>query len=491
MTRYLCFSVTFLDPLFHGKGDRDEPEWPPSPMRLFQALLAGSRSGCRNTRWSGDERNPLRNAFLWLERQAPPMILAPESKVASVYRLAIPNNDSDQEFDRQERLTIKDFRPQRLAIQDGLDDFPTIVHYLWAIPEEDWSTARQHAEVLCGEAKHLMALGWGIDQVVGYGRILRDVEVEDLPGKRWDPWPNDLSGNSKLRVPKKGSLRAIEEIYELFLTRLGGATPNPRLNQKGFDTVRYVGSGSFPYRPYAAFEFIEGTSFRQEATIKVAAMLRSLACRSGNQRDFREQFGDGTEVYLAGHVNGEKHTPPRFSYLPLPTIGHPNSDGMVRRVLIAEPYGGDGSRARWARRRLEGQVLKDIDRNERGRLLEISGRRSENMVSRYVDESRTWSTVTPVILPGHDDGKLAKAEKLFLQAIEQAGLSINGIADLNLWKAPFWPRSQHPKYYQRPSYLRHLPGWHVALTFRELALGPLALGAGRHIGLGLMANSEG
>ena len=459
-------------------------------MRLFQALLAGSRSGCRNTRWSEDERNPLRTAFLWLERQAPPKILTPESKVASAYRLAVPNNDSDKEFDRQERLTIKHFRPRRLAVQGHGCDSQATVHYLWAISAEDWPAARQYSEVLCGEAKHLMALGWGIDQVAGYGRILRDTEVSLLPGERWEPWPNDLSGNGKLRVPKEGSLKALEEVHEMFLARLSSAMPNPRLNRKGFDEVRYVGSASFPYRPYAAFEMPQGTSFRQEATIKVAAMLRSLACRNGNQRDFREQFRDGTEVYLAGHVNGEKWTPPRFSYLPLPTIGHPNSDGMIRRLLIAEPSGGDGSRAKWAQRRLKGQVLRDIDGNERGRLFEIAGRRSENMINRYTSESRGWSTVTPVILPGYDDGKLAKAEKLFLQAIEQTDLSIDSITDLTMRKAPFWPQSQYPKHYQRPDYLRHLPGWHVTLTFRKLALGPLALGAGRHIGLGLMANSD-
>ncbi len=43
MTSYLCISVTFLDPLYHGRlnGDRTA-EWPPSPLRLYQALLAGA-----------------------------------------------------------------------------------------------------------------------------------------------------------------------------------------------------------------------------------------------------------------------------------------------------------------------------------------------------------------------------------------------------------------------------------------------------------------
>ena len=220
-------------------------------------------------------------------------------------------------------------------------------------------------------------------------------------------------------------------------------------------------------------------------------MLRSVACRSENRRDFEEQFGSIAEVYVAGHTHGERHTPPRFSYLPLPTIGHPHSDGMIRRLLIAEPYGGDGLRARWAGRRLVGQVLRDTHGDGRGRLLELWRKTSRDMIGRYAGEGKTWSTVTPTVLPGYDDGKLAKAEKLFLQAIEQAGLSVGGITDLTMRKAPFWPGSQHSNHYRKPRYLKHLPAWHVRLTFNGTALGPLAVGAGRHIGLGLMAVSDG
>lgn len=228
MTRYLSFSVTFLDPLFHGRGDSEAPEWPPSPMRLFQALVAGSRAGCKNIRWSMDELNPTRAAFLWLERQAPPNILTPAATLASAYTLAVPNNDSDKEFERQDRLTLKSVRPRRLAVSNHGDDLPPVVTYLWAISDEDWPTARQHSEILCSEARNLMALGWGIDQVVGYGRILGDVEAERLPGEVWEPWRHDLSGTGELRVPKRGSLRALEEVYDSFRARLDGAAYRPK-----------------------------------------------------------------------------------------------------------------------------------------------------------------------------------------------------------------------------------------------------------------------
>ena len=110
------------------------------------------------------------------------------------------------------------------------------------------------------------------------------------------------------------------------------------------------------------------------------------------------------------------------------------------------------------------------------------------MVRRYVGEHQIWSTVTPVVLPGFDDGKQVKAERLFLKAVRQASIPIDGITDVTLRRAPFWPGSQHPRDYRRPKYLKHLPDWHARIEFREPVSGPLAIGAGRHAGLGIMAH---
>ena len=487
MTRHLCITVTLLDPLFHGKGDRDEPEWPPSPMRLFQALLAGSRTGCRDRGWSKAEAD----AFCWLEKCDPPQILASEAKPAAAYTLFVPNNDGDKKFDRQDRLTSKVARPHRLAIRDSQADHRHVLNYLWAIPEEKWPTARPHAELLCREARRLLALGWGIDQAVGDGRILTGAETAMLPGWRWRPWRNHRADRGQLRVPVQGSLNDLEAVHESFLRRVNGGQFDPSLKLSKFDKVVYLSAGASPPRSCACFELSEGTAFRQASTNRVAAMLRSLICREENRQDFQDQFAEDTEVYLAGHATGEKRTPARFSYLPLPTIGHAHADGMIRRLLIAEPYGGDGLHARWAQQRLRNQVLRDKDGEERGVLLDLWRTGSDKMVSRYTGESRSWSSVTPVILPGFDDGKRVKAEKLLVQSLEQAGVPPESVTDLTLRKAPFWSGSQHPRQYQRPKYLKHLPAWHVHLVFREPIPGPLTLGAGRHVGLGVMAAAEG
>lgn len=480
MSRHLCISVTFLDPLFHGKGD-DEPEWPPSPMRLFQALLRGSRSGCREREWSGAKEA----AFRWLESRDPPRIVAPEARQAAGCTFFVPNNDSDRVPDRQDRLTSKVARPHRLIRGDT-------VHYVWPIPENA-DFYRSHAEVICEEARHLLSLGWGVDQVVGNGRILTESEFAELPGRRWRAWRSYQVGGRTWRVPVDGSLKDLEEVYKSFAHRIDGGQYRPSKKFERFDVIRYLSSTVLPPRPYAAFELPDGVAFRPESTASVAAILRSLMCREEHRHDFLQQFPDmDSKVFLAGHVNRKAHDrQPRFSYLPLPTIGHQHADGMIRRLLVAEPFGGEGTQARWAQERLRNATLRDQQGNDRGVLLDLWRPSSARVLTLYVDEARTRSTVTPVILPGFDDGKHAKAERLFLKAIAQAGIRVEAIEEFALRKAPFWPGAQHPRHYFTPEYIRHLSRWHVWVRFREPVPGPLAIGPGRHVGLGLFAASEG
>lgn len=478
MRRHLCISVTFLDSLFHGKGNYEQPEWPPSPMRLFQALLSGARTGCRNMEWSAGKAN----AFRWLAGREPPLIVAPEARRTLGYTLYVPNNDSDQKFERQERLTTKIARPHRLCHGDTM-------HYLWPIEENDWPAAMSHAEVVCREARHLLAVGWGIDQMVGNGRIVTDAETAALMGQPWQAWRTYRPDSQTWRVPRPDSLDDLEHAYKSFAERVRGKQYSPEVPFKGFETICYISAQAVPPRSYAVFELQQGVAFRQENTAAVAAMLRSLACRSA--KDDTHQFPGGAEVYVAGHVGSRKDNLPRFSYLPLPTIGYERADGMIRRLLVAEPYGGDGAHARWAQERLQNASLLDEDRNERGLILDPWRSTTKSMIPRYVSQARAWNTVTPVILPGFDDGKHRKAERLFLAASRDAGLPIDAVAELTLRKAPFWPGAQHPRQYAVPDYLKHLPAWHVHVVLREPVPGPLALGAGRHCGLGTFAISDG
>ena len=42
MPSQFCLTFRMLDLRFHGRGDGGAPEWPPSPLRAFQALVCAA-----------------------------------------------------------------------------------------------------------------------------------------------------------------------------------------------------------------------------------------------------------------------------------------------------------------------------------------------------------------------------------------------------------------------------------------------------------------
>src|SRR5690242_9582663 len=134
----LCISIRFIQPfpLFHGRRDAEQPEWPPSPMRAFQALLnAASLSA------GGSPLAPgVRRALQAIESLRP-QIIAPRAVVSAVgYRAYVPHNQTDLvtadwhrgNFDASiaSHRMEKDFRPIR--IETFGDDLPTL-HYLYPL----------------------------------------------------------------------------------------------------------------------------------------------------------------------------------------------------------------------------------------------------------------------------------------------------------------------------------------------------------------------
>jgi CRISPR-associated protein Csb2 len=111
------------------------------------------------------------------------------------------------------------------------------------------------------------------------------------------------------------------------------------------------------------------------------------------------------------------------------------------------------------------------------------------VLSRYVACSDTWSTVTPVVLPGHDDRDGRKAEKLLRRAFLQAGLApevVDGVRDLEWRPTGFRPGVEHVARYLVPDRLVG-PRFHVRVRFGSRVAGPLAIGSGRHRGMGVFA----
>src|SRR3972149_10404087 len=88
MLRALLLSVRFHDGRYHGLDTSGRPEWPPSPARLFQALVAGAARG--NTLCNRDT-----DALHWLEELSKgyaPVIAAPSARIGKGLINSVQNN---------------------------------------------------------------------------------------------------------------------------------------------------------------------------------------------------------------------------------------------------------------------------------------------------------------------------------------------------------------------------------------------------------------
>ena len=124
----------------------------------------------------------------------------------------------------------------------------------------------------------------------------------------------------------------------------------------------------------------------------------------------------------------------------------------------------------------------------KARLRPIDNPDSDGVLKKYTEASRRWATVTPMVLPGHLNGRgLARRQtKLVLKSLAHAGI-MTPISEIHLQPDPIFPGAERAGCYRVPEYLSQFTKTHVLITFSEPVVGPLVLGAGRYVGLGLMA----
>ena len=511
----LCISVRWLDDRYHGLNADGEPEWPPSPLRLFQAMLAGL---CRQVSDAEKLSGPLR----WMEENLHhrPYIIAPHTQPGHTFTRFVPNNDSDRKFDRQERLTPKPVCPTLLL------DPPTI-HYVWRLDEHLSSADRVPMGPLTNIARNIVAFGWGIDMAVGSAAIISDEEANALPGERWLPHASDSDGG--LRVPIPGTLDDVLNRHKQFLTRLtpSGYIAPPPLSV--CETVSYRRETDSPIHPIAAFSLLklDVSGFQAFDTCRrgltVAGMIKFAAKAAAESG----KWPDKSFILGHGEANGDRHVtvgPRRFAYLPLPSIegrsgGPARVVGSIRRVIVTTVAEDCEKEIAWARRNLSGQELVEDKKEQREPIALLSLiPASDKVVQCYMQPAATWATVMPVVLPGYDDpahyrrrlkrgtsagehGKLLerlndRIEGLLRKAILQAGFSktLADHAELEWRKTGFWPGAEVADRYGIPDHLRRFPRFHVKIQWLDeqkrpvQVPGPIFIGGGRFYGLGLFAS---
>ncbi|MCC7476802.1 MAG: type I-U CRISPR-associated protein Cas5/Cas6 [Pirellulales bacterium] len=511
MSSILCITFRFIQPfpLFHGRGDADRPEWPPSPMRAFQALVNAASLRARGRALTTEVRQALQT----LEALRP-NIVAPRATVSTVgYRAYVPHNQTDLVTAAWHRGNLdasiaeyrmeKDFRPMRIEMIG--DELPTL-RYLYPL-EMMTLDSDVLLRAIRPSVRAITHLGWGIDQVIA-DAILIDQSSPLLTGERWMP---SARAGRHLRVHRNGSLDALTKRHDQFLTRLqDGWTPVSPLS--AFDRVRYHCDTDPLPRPHAIFKLLddnEDTARYPHARLAhIAGMVRHVAIErmKGDPPPWVENPADWVNRVVRGKRDesvGNDHR--QFSYVPLPSIGHAHSDAIIRNVMIIAPIGMERE-LKFLADRIDRELLKREGEFEDCKTdsTPVSGFKAELrrftppsgkfIDKHYLGTSSIWQTVTPMILPGHNDKKAAKSVKLIQTALQQSGIVTP--CDFSWQSVPFlknclsahkYDRNGRHAGYHRPTRLKDLTAVHVQLTFDRPIPGPLTLGAGRHCGFGLMA----
>jgi CRISPR-associated protein Csb2 len=457
---WLCVEVRYLFDKYHGsRGGGRRPDYPPSPHRVFQTLIAAAST-------NGDISAASKEALRWLEKQSAPQIMVPESTLGSRLTTFVPNNDMNvvarawargkkPEKEPEELKTNKVLRPQHL----GGD---ATIRFLWPV------TDANSPDTICEVARHIHHLGLGVDMVVANGRVIDEAQKNRLPGETYIP-----VGGTGWRVPVDGSL---EEI----LDRHQEPMNPPPLNQ--YEEVAYVREAATRRPPMHVFALVDEdgafSRFDPSDTMVVAAELRHAAHTRAKQLKFAPAFIEG---YVCGHANSSHDKDDRFAFIPVPTLAPAGRDNAIRRVMLVQSR--KNSKADSLVRRLSGVSLSG-----KTQLRPINKPEKDGVMRRYTEAAERWATVTPIVLPGHLNGRgqARRQTKLVLKSLAHAGI-FTKVSEIHLQPDPVFPGAERAARYRVPDYLRQFTKTHAIITFSEPVIGPLVIGAGRYIGLGLMA----
>jgi len=488
MAYALSINVRFHEGRYHG-----EPDWPPSSARLFQALLAG----CAR---SGGPSDAARSALHWLETREPAVIAVPIARMGRRLTNYVPNNDLDAVGGDPAR--IGELRVAKIS-KPHLFDAATPLHYVWRLDGSEQSEIV--ARDVCGIANTLYQLGRGVDMAWAWGEVLDEPDAARLlaeyPGTVYRPC---ASGHGEpMACPQPGSLDSLIARHAAQSSRwvpgiakgklAFAQPPRPRFKQVAYDS------------PPMHFVFdLEGLTWPLEECAALVELARDRA--ADRLVDKLPAMKAQIERALIGRGGTEADKAARVQVVPLPSIGHAHADRMIRRLLVRVPpncpiaHDSIG----WS---FSGLSLK-IDAETGEILLGLVAADDKSMLRYYGAGSAPaarWRTVTPVAVPwevvrlvssppvvggdrrggSHRIAGQAQVARAVQQALRHAGISAS--ADVKrIQHEPFETKGKRAEAFAHGSRFAEERLWHVEVEFKDAVAGPVVIGDGRYLGLGLM-----
>jgi CRISPR-associated protein Csb2 len=533
-------TVEFLTGRFVATApeDRRKHEWPPHPARLFCALVAA---------WADDAKAGEREraAVEWLERQPAPLIAASEAAERSVRTHFVPVNDTsvvgtvrestyNEIIDAQQtiaqaggaqreqaRRALRKARDVRKRVEvigktnpekavkllpSGRDRmpryFPSVtpavprVHYVWPDSEPPEEIADALDRILAGVTR----LGHSSSLVSC--RIERHIDVDRLQVPVWVP---DPQGDRLFRTPTAGLLRELEASFSRHQGCRPRTMPSDARRYRRRSVARLDGEPQMPHGAgeWFAFMQVSGRRLPIHATANLTAAVRAALMRSC----------DPPPELISGHDHdGASSRHPHLAIMPIPFVGRQHADGHLLGFAILLPKSSPLLSARdEVLSAIGGWEDQDRSGNFRARILLAGGKelwfnRVQDPAdawslrrSRWEGPAQTWVSVTPIALDRHP-GNLGSANPVkAVRAAHEAEESIRvacehvGIArpsDVAVTRGALVVGSRPARSF--PPFRGCSPMSpqrllvHARITFDTDVRGPLLLGAGRYLGLGLM-----
>ncbi len=495
MSLALLISVRFYDGRYHGERGRGIGEWPPAPARLFQALVAGA---ARGSKLAVEDKEALE----WLETLDAPVIAAPAVRPVQSFSNFVPNNDLDK-YGGDPRKINKIRAPK--TIRPHIFDAKIPLLFIWTFA--GGNNDKDNARTICQIAERLYQLGRGVDMAWAWAEILDVEEIETrLARHRGVVYrPNEGRGSKTLLCPTKGSLATLKKRYDANKTRFtyikeGGRVrqifsqpPRPRFPNVAYETL----PRHFLFEIRAATRGESFVPWTSTKTAKLVATLRDKAV--GRLKEALPGKAGEIDRVLIGRESTEADKVARVRILPLPSIGHSHADQAIRRVLVEVPpncplQDDDMARVFSGLEEIDhstGEILWNLVRTEDLRMLGHYGIGDSEQQG-----FRVWRTITPAALPVIRTGRGTAENKRVItegkaacavrQALHHAGVVVP-LESIRLQREPFDGNGTRAEAFSMSERFVARGLHHVEIAFAQAVRGPLVIGNGRYLGLGLMA----
>lgn len=443
-------------------GGMAEGEWPPSPARLFAALVAGDGTGSRTRCTDGGE-------LVALERAAPPVIHADTATHMQPLRLRYVASD-----DRAAGITQNYPARAGVAVRPGVrvsPRTPTIVY--------EWPDLDLDAEAVAALRRRAERVGYlGCSDSPARVRVVTDAVPSDVP--RWVPDPD---GDVLLPVPFEGFVDILDAMFEEFSN---GRPVRRSWYPKRLQRYRSP-QPSQPVPPPAAWLRFE----RPITGRQVLAVTETL--RAAVLDRYTPVLGDGAEhdergvpAVLSGHgFEGKGYE--TASYLALPDVGAPFSRGRIHGAAVVLPRTAPPELVHGVRvavASLRELVLPGVFATAVAPFDPAEQRPRAANPRRWSRPAHRFASAFPVVHERHRRGGPALDD--VAAWCEHAGVPATPVA-FRSSRVPMIPGgvSLHPSLVYREGRPR-LPYSHVEVAFDQPVAGPFALGQMRQFGFGLM-----